>query len=79
MTVPPGNPRAPGPGRAKLAVDPPARASTSNARGPLRIFILKPSSLGDVIHAQFGGSTAPFVVYSIERLGSMAAGVDAKP
>lgn len=35
--------------------------------------------LGDVVHAQFGGQAAPFVIYTIERVGSMAAGVKSTP
>ena len=35
--------------------------------------------LGDVVRAQFGGQAAPFVAYTIERLGTMTAGVDSMP
>lgn len=35
--------------------------------------------LGDVVRAQFGGQAAPFVAYTIERLGTMTAGVDSVP
>jgi len=35
--------------------------------------------LGDVVHAQFGGHAASFVIYTIERVGSMAAGVKSTP
>ncbi|PYP19715.1 MAG: hypothetical protein DMD54_02015 [Gemmatimonadetes bacterium] len=35
--------------------------------------------LGDVVRAQFGGTAAPFVVYTIERLGRMTTGVDSTP
>lgn len=35
--------------------------------------------LGDVIRARFGGQAAPFVAYTIERVGSMVTGVDTLP
>jgi len=35
--------------------------------------------LGDVVRARFGGHAAPFVAYTIERLGTMTAGVDSIP
>ena len=35
--------------------------------------------LGDVIRARFGGQAAPFVVYTIERVGRMVTGVDTLP
>jgi len=45
-------------------------------REPIRLGELKP---GDVIRASFGGRPTGFVAYTIERLGRMNAGVDAKP
>ena len=44
-------------------------------REPIRLGELKP---GDVIRASFGGRPTGFVAYTIERLGRMNAGVDAK-
>lgn len=35
--------------------------------------------LGDVIRASFGGQAAPFVAYTIERVGRMVTGVDTLP
>ena len=35
--------------------------------------------LGDVVRARFGGQAAPFVAYTIERLGTMSTGVDSIP
>ena len=35
--------------------------------------------LGDVVHAQFGGHAAPFVVYTIERVGSVTTGAPRAP
>lgn len=35
--------------------------------------------LGDVVRAQFGGQASPFVAYSIERVGTMTAGVSSTP
>jgi hypothetical protein len=52
---------------------------TNQQRGqhePIRLAELKP---GDVIRASFGGRPTGFVAYTIERVGRMDAGVDAKP
>ncbi len=52
---------------------------TNQQRGqhePIRLGELKP---GDVIRASFGGRPTGFVAYTIERVGRMDAGVDAKP
>lgn len=35
--------------------------------------------LGDVVRASFGGQAAPFVAYTIERVGSMETGVSSRP
>src|SRR2546421_19690 len=35
------------------------------------VIALAQLKLGDVVRAQFGGTAAPFVVYTIERLGRM--------
>jgi len=35
--------------------------------------------LGDVVRASFGGQTAPFLAYTIERVGSMETGVSSRP
>jgi hypothetical protein len=35
--------------------------------------------LGDVIRARFGGQAAPFVAYTIERVGRMETGVQSTP
>ena len=35
--------------------------------------------LGDVVRASFGGQAAPFVAYTIERVGSMETGVNSRP
>jgi hypothetical protein len=35
--------------------------------------------LGDVVQARFGGQAAPFVAYTIDRLGRMATGVERTP
>ena len=43
------------------------------------IIALGQLKLGDVVRAQFGGTAAPFVVYTIERLGRMTTGVDSTP
>jgi hypothetical protein len=43
---------------------------------PIKLAELK---LGDVIRASFGGQTAPFVAYTIERVGRMETGVPSTP
>jgi len=43
------------------------------------VIALAQLKLGDVVRAQFGGTAAPFVVYTIERLGRMTTGVDSTP
>lgn len=35
--------------------------------------------LGDVVRASFGGQAAPFLAYTIERVGSMETGVSSRP
>jgi hypothetical protein len=35
--------------------------------------------LGDVIRASFGGQATPFLAYTIERVGRMETGVNARP
>ncbi|HWC73019.1 MAG TPA: hypothetical protein VG454_03705 [Gemmatimonadales bacterium] len=51
---------------------------TDKARGqdaPMKLAELK---AGDVVRARFGGRPTGFVAYTIERLGKMSTGVEAK-
>ena len=60
----------------------PASATITDRAGggaPPDTIALAQLKLGDVVHAQFGGYAAPFVVYTIERVGSMAAGLKSTP
>jgi hypothetical protein len=43
---------------------------------PLKLAELK---LGDVVRASFGGQAAPFVAYTIERVGRMETGAPSTP
>jgi hypothetical protein len=60
----------------------PARATITDRAGgdahPDSIALAQ-LKLGDVVRAQFGGQAAPFVIYTLERVGTMAAGVKSTP
>jgi hypothetical protein len=62
--------------RLQVPADVPITNRKGDQREPIRLTELKP---GDVIRASFGGRSTGFVAYTIERLGRMDAGVDAKP
>jgi len=58
----------------------PASASIKDRKGgQLANIALADLKLGDVVRARFGGYAAPFVVYTIERIGRMTTGVDSTP
>jgi hypothetical protein len=52
---------------------------TNRERSQPAVIALGQLKPGDVVRAQFGGKAAPFVVYTIERLGRMTTGVDSTP
>jgi hypothetical protein len=58
---------------------PPSVPITNREGAQPEVIALSQLKLGDVVRVQFGGKAAPFVVYSIERLGRMTTGVDSKP
>jgi hypothetical protein len=63
-----------------VALQIPASVSITNRQGSQPdVIALGQLKLGDVVRAQFGGTAAPFVVYTIERLGRMTTGVDSTP
>ena len=63
-----------------VALQIPASVSITNRESSQPdVIALGQLKLGDVVRAQFGGKAAPFVVYTIERLGRMTTGVDSTP
>ena len=63
-----------------VALQIPATVPITNREGYQGdVIALAQLKLGDVVRAQFGGTAAPFKVYTIERLGRMTTGVDSKP
>ena len=63
-----------------VALQIPASVSITNRESSQPgVIALGQLKLGDVVRAQFGGKAAPFLVYSIERLGRMTGGVDSTP
>ncbi|HEV2670312.1 MAG TPA: hypothetical protein VGU74_04425 [Gemmatimonadales bacterium] len=58
----------------------PAGVSITNREGSQpETIALGQLKLGDVVRVQFGGKAAPFLAYSIERLGRMTTGMDSTP
>jgi len=54
----------------------PITAAVAGQRQPIGLAALK---LGDVVRASFGGQRAPFVAYTIERIGRVETGVESTP
>lgn len=54
----------------------PITAAVAGQRQPIRLAALK---LGDIVRASFGGQRAPFVAYTIDRIGRLETGVESIP
>ena len=54
----------------------PITAAVAGQRQPIRLAALK---LGDIVRASFGGPRAPFVAYTIDRIGRLETGVESIP